>query len=891
MTPPQSIAHYRLVSKLGEGGMGAVYRATDTKLNRDVAVKILPDAFAADAERMARFQREAQLLASLNHPNIAHIYGVEERALILELVDGPTLQQRIAQGPIPIEEALPIARQIAEALEYAHERNIVHRDLKPGNICLTAEARVKVLDFGLAKAFSHEAGAPADPSNSPTMTMQATTAGVILGTASYMSPEQAKGKPVDRRADIWAFGVVLVEMLSGRRMYAGETATEILAAVITKEPDLNLLPPATPAVARTLLRRCLDKDPNTRLRDIGEARVVLQRPVDEAPPAALPATRSARFAWIAAALFALAATSLAVTHFRESPPPVASLRLTMLPPEKQDFAVWLALSPDGRRLAFRVRNAAGIWLRPLDSMQARLLAGTEGANTFFWSPDSRFLAFESGGKLKKIEASGGTPETICDFTGGAHLGGSWSADGTILFGGTHIGILRVPASGGTPVPVTALDQSRGETQHTYPAFLPDGRHFLYLRGTNRTEWSGIFVGSLDVKPQQQSLQRMIPGFFSFAYVPPGAGAGAPGRLLFLHEGNLMAQPLDHKHLQLEGEAVTVAEGIATGLSQASFTASPSGLLAYRPDSKDSDIVQYHWFNREGKELGLAGVTTACLCNFNFTLSPDETRVAHVQTAGGEATNIWVLDLARGVNTRLSFTPDGGTSPVWSPDGKWIAFSAAGNGQTIVYLKDASGGVPERTLLRSAESKAVEDWSRDGKFLVYRVSSAQSGKTELWAIPDPMAAGERKPVLVAASAFNLQDARVSPDGRWLAYASDESGKSEIYVRPFPPGDGRTGQWLVSSSGASIPRWRADGKELYFLAPDLKLVSVEVAAGRPGDPAFHSGPPHALLAAPSNKAFRYAVARDSKRLLLSVPPAQPAALPPLNVVMNWEAGLRK
>jgi hypothetical protein len=397
------------------------------------------------------------------------------------------------------------------------------------------------------------------------------------------------------------------------------------------------------------------------------------------------------------------------------------------------------------------------------------------------------------------------------------------------------------------------------------------------------------VGSLDAKPQQQSLQRIVPGFFSFAYVPPGAGG--PGRLLFLHEANLMAQPLDDKRLQLEGEAVTVAEGIATGLSQASFTASSTGLLAYRPDSAYSDIVHYHWFNREGKELGLAGETTACLCNFDFALSPDENRVAHVQSAGGEGTNIWVLDLARGVNTRLSFTPDGGTSPVWSPDGKWVAFSAAGNGQTTIYLKDASGGNPEWPLLRTAESKAVEDWSRDGKFLVYRVSSSQSGKTELWAIPDPLAAGERKPFLVAASAFNLQDARVSPDGRWLAYTSDESGKREIYVRPFPPGDGRTGQWLVSSAGATFPRWRADGKELYFLGPDLKLVSVEVAAGRPGDSEFHSGPPRALLAAPSNKPFRYAVAQDSKRLLVSVPPAQIAALPPLNVVVNWEAGLRK
>ena len=499
--------------------MGEVWRATDTKLGRDVAIKILPETFAQDADRMARFTREAQVLASLNHPNIAVIYGVEERALVLELVEGPTLAERIAQGAIPLDEALPIAKQIADALEYAHEKGIIHRDLKPANIKTTPEGRVKVLDFGLAKAMTSEAAA-GRPEASPTLTMRATIVGVIIGTAEYMSPEQARGQEVDKRADIWSFGVLLYEMLTGRMLFDAPTISDSLAAVLRAELDWSALPAELPSNVRAMLRRCLERDPKKRLRDIGDARLELEQPVVERPAVAVAAPRrSSLVAWILAGAMAIAVAAVSAIDFRESPAAAPMTRFEVFPPEKGGFNAWLALSPDGRNLGFTAISADGVtrvWVRPLDSLQSRMLPGTEGTISFFWSPDSRYVVFQSVGKLKKIAISGGVPETLYDGVG-VLLGGSWNADGVILFGGNNGPIARVPAAGGTPSPVTRVDHTRDEGNHTDPIFLPDGRHFLYLRRSGRAENAGIYVGSIDVKPEQQSLKRVKAADFSFGH--------------------------------------------------------------------------------------------------------------------------------------------------------------------------------------------------------------------------------------------------------------------------------------------------------------------------------------------------------------------------------------
>jgi serine/threonine-protein kinase len=518
MGPQQTIAHYRITIKLGEGGMGVVYRATDTKLNRDVAIKVLPDSFAADPDRLTRFTREAQVLASLNHPNIAAIYGVEDRALVLELVDGPTLAERTAAGPIPVDEALSIARQIAEALEYAHEKGIVHRDLKPANVKITPEGRVKVLDFGLAKAMASEVSAAGRPETSPTLTMRATMAGVILGTAAYMSPEQARGQEADKRADIWSYGVLVYEMLTGRKLFDAPTVSDSLAAVLRAELDWSALPADLPSNIRTLLRRCLERDPKRRLRDIWAARIELEQPATEqtAPAAVVAPRKSPLVPWILAAVMTVVAAAVTVILVRQSPPAAPLARFDVLPPEKEGFSGWISVSPDGRNLGFTAIGADGVqrvWVRPIESLQARLLPGTGGTATFFWSPDSRYLVLQSAGKLKKIDVSGGPPETLCDAMG-VLMGGSWKPDGVILLGGLNGSILRVSAAGGAASPVTKVERGRDEVSHTDPIFLPDGRHFLYLRRSRRAENAGIYVGSIDVKPEQQSLKRIQAADFT-----------------------------------------------------------------------------------------------------------------------------------------------------------------------------------------------------------------------------------------------------------------------------------------------------------------------------------------------------------------------------------------
>jgi len=897
MSPQQTIAHYRITAKLGAGGMGEVYRATDTKLGREVAIKVIPETLAQDPDRMARFAREAQVLASLNHPNIAVIHGVEERAIVMELVDGETLAERIAAGPMPLDETLPIAKQIVEALEYAHERGVVHRDLKPANIKITGPAsgypgRVKVLDFGLAKALSPDAsGLPgsADPAASPTLTMRATVAGFIVGTAGYMSPEQARGQAVDRRADIWAFGVVLYEMLTGRGLFQAPTISDTLAAVLRADPDWSALPSGLPSNIRTMLRRCLERDPRRRLRDIGDARLELEQPAGEQPAAVAvpPAPRFRLIPWIMVAVLAVAAAALAAIHFREAPAPAPQVRFGVPAPDKGTFGVWLGLSPNGRFLGFTGTGPDGVervWIRSLDSLEVRPLPGTETTTTFFWSPDSRFVVFQSAGKLKKIDVSGGPPQTLCDAPG-VMLGGTWNSDGVILFGSNSAPILRVSSTGGVATPVTGIDPSRAEGSHSDPVFLPDGRHFLYFRRSSHPELAGIFAGSLDVQPGRQNIQRIQAAEFRFGYAPPRGAL--PGYLLFMRDGTLMAQVFDERRLEAVGEAVPVADQVGTSLTRAFFSVSANGVLAYRTGSGANS--QISWFDRQGHNLGSAGAVGE---HRSMALSPDGAQVAHIQPGQGSGWQIWLLDMARGANTRLTFMPEGAGTPVWSPDGKRLAFgsigAATGTGNAL-YLKDASNSGTEQLVFRSSQLMYVNDWSRDGRFLVYAELSLKNGM-DLWALPDPLAGGDHKPIPLANSAFNEAQGQVSPDSRWLAYASDESGEYEIYVRPFPPGDGRTGKSLVSSAGGVEPRWRGDGKELFYIGPDTRLMAVDITAGA----AFQAGVPHALFATQvtvrTNNSFRYDVTRDGQRFLMVVPTAGVAAAP-ATVVLNWEAGLKR
>ena len=895
---------YEILALVGSGGMGEVYRARDAKLGRDVALKVLPEAFARDAERMARFQREAKVLASLNHPNIASIYGLEDsgatHALVMELVEGPTLADRIRSGPIPISEALPIAEQMCEALEYAHERGIVHRDLKPANVKVTNDDAVKVLDFGLAKALEGDASS-IDIANSPTVSRMATQAGVLLGTAAYMSPEQAKGKQVDRRADIWAFGCVLYEMLTGKMAFRGESVTDTLAAVIKEEPDWSQLPAGTPIRVRVLLQRCLQKDPKQRLRDIGDARISLDEVLSGAPDASLAGVaRIAAPLWrrplpwaLFAATLAIALAVLGWAYMRVINAPARTAELTRfqipLTVNSAPGGGNFALSPDGRQLAFAVTGSDGVsrlWIRSLDSLEARPLLGSESPEfpPFFWSFDSRYIAFDAGGKLKKIDVSGGGAETLCDLSCNA-IGGSWNPDGVIIFGLNPGSLMRVSANGGPASPLTTLDSSRNETNHAYPSFLPDRRHFIYLRRSETPESSGVYVGSLDARPEEQDSKRLLATDSGPAYVP-SADPGF-GQVLFIRDGTLMAQPFDARRLELSGEPVTVADQVGTLLDRGLFSASTNGVLVYKTGAGGVS-QQLTWFDREGKVLGTAGEPGTYL---TLALSPDGTRAAVGRFDRNPA--LWLVDFSRGTSTRFTFGPSSGRRGIWSPDGSRIIFASAPSGVFDLYQKLASGVKDEELLLKSSENKYPSSWSSDGHFLLYQVSDPKTTKTDLWVLP---LGGDKKPFPFLRTEFSSYDGQFSPDGRWVAYVSDESGRDEVYVRTFSPDSTAAasetgGKWLISPNGGSQPRWRRDGKELYYLAPDRKVMAVEIATNA----VFQAGVPKALFQTPPPFAVTaylqlWDVTPDGKRFLF-VGPVEQTGQPPFTVVLNWQAGLKK
>ena len=901
------IGPYDIVAPLGAGAMGEVYRAHDTTLNRDVALKVLPELFAVDADRLARFTREAQVLASLNHPNIAAIYGLEEsngtQALVLELVEGPTLADRIARGPLALDEALTIARQMADALEAAHEKGIIHRDLKPSNIKIAGHGVVKVLDFGLAKVWD---GAPqSDLAGSPRLTATDIGERTILGTPAYMSPEQARGQSLDRRADIWAFGCVLYEMLTGRVALSGETVSDTIAAILEREPEWKALPDTTPVSVRQLLQRCFEKDPRRRVRDIGDARIELDDALAGRATGAPVARRAGRerVAWIASALVTVAAVFAvgSVLYLRGAPADTRAYRSSILPPAGESAPARVgrfALSPDGRRLAFVGENggATGLWVQSLDGLVAQPLAGTEGAGSPFWSSDSRFIGFFVGGKIKRVEATGGPPVTLADAI--PNPGATWNRDGTILFASFGPGnpIRRVSASGGAPSPVTSLNADNGETQHWFPFFLPDGRHFLYFAVGNKTVGpsspNGIYVSALD--SNQRKL--LVPGGSTAMY--------ALGYLLFLREQTLMAQPFDVERLELTGDAVPIAErvmiGGASGMAGA-FSVSETGVLAYQTGPADAGgqagaPTQLVWFDRSGKQIGALGEQARY---GDLELTSDGGRVAvSLFDRARRGRDIWLFDIARGLRTRFTFDPADEMTSVWSPDASRIVFNARRKGHWDLYQKASSGAGTEEELLADSVDKVPLDWSPDGRFILFGVGAFQA-TADLWVLP---LFGDRKPFPFLQTPFSEVPGRFSADGRWIAYASNESaGRYEVYVAPFPGRGGAPGaapgletpgdKWQVSTAGGRWPRWRSDGKEIFYLAPDKKLMSATVnGAGS----AFEVGAVRPLFDTRAltigNTGSMYDVSPDGQRFLVNTL-AEEAAPAPITLVVNWPALLKK
>jgi eukaryotic-like serine/threonine-protein kinase len=860
---------YEVIASIGEGGMGQVYRATDTTLGRQVAIKILPDAFAADPERLARFEREAKTLASLNHPHIAAIYGFEKsagmHALVMELVEGDDLSQRIARGAIPLEEALPIARQIADALEAAHEQGIVHRDLKPANIKVRADGTVKVLDFGLAKGMEPAAGSSSNLSRSPTLSMHATQAGIILGTAAYMAPEQARGKTVDKRADIWAFGVVLFEMLTGSQPFPGEDISHVLARVIERDPDWSALPPVLPPALEMYLRRCLVKDPRHRIRDIGDVRLALEGAFETTAKPDKPSWRD-RIPWIASAMMLLlvAGGGALLTRFLR-PPAVHDLRTTFAisPPDKAANISKPAFSPDGRNVLF-LSSSEGhqyIFVRPLDSPVATRLAGTDAANFPFWSPDSRQIGFFSGGKLKKIDAAGGLVQAICDAK--VPAGGTWNRENIILFGeDSGGGIKRVPASGGSPTHVLQVNANEKETDVDFPSFLPDGRHFLYFSWNNVT--AAIGVAAIDGSDRKLVL-KTDSGEPPVAYV-------APGYLMFARLTTALAQRFDATKLELMGEPVSVMENVGetSGDRYSNFSVSATGDLVYL--NGNGSGRQLAWFGRDGKEIRSVGPAGSY---YDIVLSPDEKKAAMQRVES--VSDIWLMDLVRGVPSRFTFNraPD---NPTWSPDGSSIIFSSPDG----IYRRNSNGAESETLLAKVMGLDNGMDWSPDGKNVVFSTAGEKTG-SDLWILP---LSADAKPYPFIQSEFEEKEGFFSPDGRLIAYVSDESGRNEVYVQTFPRSGGK---WQVSTSGGAQPHWRRDGKEMFYLAPDRTLMSVDVKSGA----AFDVGTPKPLFStrvSAYDAPNRYAVSADGQRFLVNSS-AREVESQPLTVVLNWAAQFKK
>lgn len=886
---------YEILSALGAGGMGEVYRARDTQLDRDVAIKVLPAAFVFDPERVARFRRESKMIAALNHPNIAAIYGIDEThgtaALILELVEGPTLADRIAQGPVPLDEALPIAKQIAEALEGAHEHGIVHRDLKPANIKVRSDGTVKVLDFGLAKVLEPIGHAGPDASESPTITAPAMTqAGTILGSVAYMSPEQARGKAVDKRTDLWAFGCVLYEMLTAKRTFAGDDASETLALVLTKEPDWSELPPLTPVPIRRLLTRCLEKDRKRRLADVADAQLEIHEALNGSPatvavpPVAVGRSRWRRVAVPAAGALALAALAAATTWalLRTRAEATPTSRLTIVPPPEHPLAPQggdrdIAIARDGSFIVYRtiVDGTPQLAVRRLDALESTLLAGTAGARSPFISPDGSWVGFFAPTTLKKVSVAGGPPIDICPNVHGVG-GGVWDQTGTIIFATNDrsTGLLSVPADGGTPAALTKIEANLDD--HLHPSVVPGTDLVLFTVSLGRQRRFNVAAlnrrtGEFKVLITDGSRPEFLDG----------------GRILYAVNGTLRTVAFDTDRVAVSGESAPVVDRVLTFASgAANFAISRNGTLLYVPGTAAAWIsgAQLVWVDRGGKQQAVTSASGAFL---DPRLSPDGARVLVEDMTDYD---LWMIDLVKGGVSRQTFETGQDETARWSPDGQWIAYAAGPLGTATtrrIFRRRADGSGSEEHLWDPKAHAHVDDWTPDGRALLVATSDASGGQGDVFLLR--LDSGNRNPVPLLQTRFNERGARISPDGRWIAYYSNESGRDEVYVRSFPS---LNGKWQISAGGASEPVWSHDGREVFYRAAALVAVSVT------GGETFSFGPPRPLfrdrfVLSLSGNHTGFDVSRDGKRFLMvkAGEPESSSARANLIVVQNWLAELKR
>jgi len=895
------ISHYRLLEKIGEGGMGVVWKATDTTLDRSVAIKILPEIFSEDTERLARFEREAKLLASLNHPNIAVIHGLHHAEgvhfLAMELVQGEDLSQRLQRGAMPVEEAVVAAKQVAEALEAAHESGVIHRDLKPANIQISPDGKIKVLDFGLAKAFDTESTS-GGPSMSPTMTSAGTRAGMILGTAAYMSPEQARGKPVDRRADIWAFGCVLFEMLTGKQAFGGETISDSLASVLKTEPDWKSIPKEVPGPLNRLLRACLQKDPKRRLQAIGDARVALEElqsgTAFETEPAIAPIVPQERplawrmLPWLLLAL-ALAATPFMARIFSPAAP-TASKALTQLNIDLSspdglmgELGSSVVLSPDGSTVAYVADrgNVRQLFIRRLDRLEGTPLAGTEDAYSPFFSPDGQWIGFFAANKMRKVQVSGGSPLTLGEIESGEQArGGTWGRGGSIVFTPQfEAGLFRVSDTGGKAEPLTKLDSTRKERSHRWPVFLPDGKHVVFavqLAGQRYDE------GEIDVVSLESGERKKL---YQGGAFPRYA---ASGHLLFVRNEALFAIPFDAGNLEVSGSPRSVIDSLASlagdqeaGDGSAQFDVSESGSLVYRSGAVGQSALSMVWVDRSG----VATPVTAEKLGYNYAaISPDGKRIA-VAISGPGGSDIWIYEIERGVLTRFTFNGAGNSMPVWTPDGQRVAFTSLGDkGVPNLFWKRADGAGDMEHLVDSPHAQYAQSWTPDGKTLAF----FERDPDTVWdlAVLRSGAKAQSETFLKTPAIEGFPT--FSPDGRWLAYQSDESGRFEVYVRPFP---GPGGKWQISSQGGVYPRWSRSGGELFYRNGDALFAVTYKAEGE----SFRAEKSRELFRhrfAQYNFTPGYDITPDGKRFVMFLPEGDEANMARTHVILvfNWLDELR-
>ena len=878
---------YEISSPLGAGGMGEVYRARDTRLERTVAIKILP-AHAATEERRQRFEREARAISALSHPHICVLHDVGRENgidfLVMEYLEGETLADRLKKGALCPRSGRALRhRDRRRAGDKAHRHGIVHRDLKPGNVMLT-KAGAKLLDFGLAKLRAPEVpiAALSDLSALPTGDKPLTAEGSLVGTFQYMAPEQLEGKEPDARADIFAFGAVLYEMVTGERAFKGKSQASLIAAILTAEPTpMSVLRPLTPAALDRLVATCLAKDPDERWQSAHDLVQELKWIRDAGPEAVRPSTVPRggweRMMWVAAVILA-GIGGLVASTWRAAPSlPARTIRATVLPPPKttlslSDSITIPMLAPDGRVVAFVARSDDGkdrLWVRALDGLAARMLAGTEGAIYPFWSADSRSIGFFADGKLKKIDASGGPPEVVCVATSGR--GGTWNRDGVIVFSGqAGLGLQQVPAAGGTPTSATTLDAERHETSHRWPSFLPDGRHFVYtlLGAATRKEGDGVFLGALG----SNEKRRLLDVRSNAVYAPAGY-------LLFARDGALVAQPFDAGSGRLTGDAVTLAEQVLTfpAVSAAAFSLSDGGLLAYQAGAPD-EHAQILWSDRTGtpSETGIpAGPVTSP------RLSHDGRRIAfRIEDRQGRG-DVWIHDVVRRVSSRLTFDPANDFAPIWSPDDTRIVFGSNRTTGGDLYVKDASGAGSEELLFSSPERKTATQWRSDGR-LLFGAFSLGMTRADMWSLSLP----DRKATPLLQTDFMEGGGQISPDGRWLAYHSNESGRMEVYVQPFPgPGP----KWSLSREGGQFPRWRDDGKEIFFVAGDRMLMAADVTAAA----TFSAKEPKALFSIrPRTRTLDspFDVTADGRRFVVSTASGEEDSSA-ITLVVDWANGLKR